>query len=163
MATKMVKLDNRLHITSFNNDMDYNVRFDAEPNNIFIRSTIGNEDMRELVEYLKNNTEHGFNVSEKIQKRVIDWVMEHMPDTTYHITLDFYSEPNYTGNMSRYYLMGLYGERVQFGGTSMKKLYVNRKSAIAAAKRVKEIYPYAHICVFCQNIREGVFENVSTL
>lgn len=160
MATKMVKLDSRLHITAFANETEFNVRFDAEPNNIFMRSTVGDSDMRDLVEYLKTNTEHGFGVSEKIQKRVINWVMEHMPDTTYHITLDFYSEANFKGNMSRYYLMGLYGERVQYGGSSMKKLYCNRKSAINAAKRVKELYSYARISVYCQNLREGIFEEI---
>lgn len=157
MATKMVKLDSRLHITAFANETEYNVRFDAEPNNIFMRSTVGDKDMRDLVEYLKTNTEHGFGVSEKIQKRVINWVMQHMPDTTYHITLDF-TAPN--GKISRYYLMGLYGERVQFGGSSMKKLYCSRKSAINAAKRVRELYSYARISVYCQNLREGILEKI---
>ena len=160
MATKMVKPDSRLHITAFANETEFNVRFDAEPNNIFIRSTVGNEDMRDLVEYLKTNTEHGFGVSEKIQKRVINWVMENTPDTTYYITLDF-KTPN--GDFSRYYLMGLYGEVVKYGGPAMKKIYVNRRSAIKAAKNAKELYPHAQISVFQYRISDASLETICEL
>lgn len=145
MTTKLVKMDNRLHITPIVGSMEYEVSFFAEHNKIIKRSTIGNEDMHDLVEWLYRNTEHGYNVSEKIQKRVIDWVMGSIPNTTYCVVIDF---QNQNGDLSRYYLMGLYGERVQFGGSAMKKLYTNSKSAINAAKRVREIYKNANVIVF---------------
>ena len=149
MAIKrVIRPDSRLQIIGLGTP-NARVKFNVEPNNIYVRQLNGDETITPLAEWFQRQSEHGFNVSEKLQNRLIKWVTGNTPDTSYYITLDF-TNP-LTGQSAIYYFMGIYGERVSFGAIGMQKLYTNRESAIKAAKRVKEIYEKHDIVVsVCQ-------------
>ena len=75
-------------------------------------------------------------VREDWQKKLIKWVTENVPGTSYFISFELYSEPNMRGNMSKYYYIRRRGENLTFGGRALKKLFTSRAAAIKAAYRV---------------------------
>ena len=61
----------------------------------------------------------------------------------YYITIAFYSEPNFKGNMTMYWLHGIKGNKISYGGTAFKKIYTSLHFAKKAYERVKAAYPTA--------------------
>lgn len=77
--------------------------------------------------------------------------------SNYYITIAFYSEPNYQGNCSLYYLKGIKGNKISYGGTMYKKLYVQKSAALKAAEKVKKSFPTAKVEVHEIYPINGVF------
>lgn len=65
--------------------------------------------------------------------------------SNYYVTISFYSEPNFQGNCSLYYLQCIRGKKIIYGGTAYKKLYVQKNAVLKAAKKTKEIFPTAKV------------------
>ena len=80
--------------------------------------------------------------------------------SNYFVTIAFYSEPNYNGNMTMYFLHGIKGNKISYGGTTNKKLYCQKNSAIKAAKRVKNAFPTAKVEVTETTPTNGVFNPI---
>ena len=66
---------------------------------------------------------------------------------TYVIAINFFSEPNFQGNCSRYYLVRKSGKRVQMEGIERAKRYRSEICAKKTARQLREIYPDALILV----------------
>lgn len=77
--------------------------------------------------------------------------------SNYYVTIAFYSEPNYNGNMTMYFLHGIKGNKISYGGTTNKKLYCQKNSAIKSAKRVKNAFPTAKVEVAEIYSGNGIF------
>jgi hypothetical protein len=58
---------------------------------------------------------------------------------TYSIAIDFYSEPNFCGNMSRYWFKSKRGNKISYGGFLFAKRYLSLACANKMAKRLAEI------------------------
>lgn len=132
---KMVEKDTRLQfgINTKVTPNEYNVKFYAEDGSIYTRSTDGNADMRIYADAIAEASIKNELVREDWQKALIKWVTENIPGTAYYISIELYSEPNMSGNMSLYYYIGRKGENVTFGGRALKKLFTSRTAAIKAA------------------------------
>ena len=66
---------------------------------------------------------------------------------TYVIAINFFSEPNFQGNCSRYYLVSKRGKRVQMEGIERAKRYRSEARAKKTARQLNEMYPDALILV----------------
>ena len=66
---------------------------------------------------------------------------------TYVIAINFFSEPNYGGNCSRYYFVRKRGHKVTMSGRANAKQYLNVKSAENMAAKLRLIHPSALISV----------------
>ena len=66
---------------------------------------------------------------------------------TYVIAINFFSEPNFQGNCSRYYLVSKRGKRVKMEGIERAKRYRSEVRAKKTARQLNEIYPDALILV----------------
>jgi len=66
---------------------------------------------------------------------------------TYVIAINFFSEPNYQGNCSRYYLVRKSGKRVQMEGIERAKRYHSEVRAKKTARQLSEMYPEAFVLV----------------
>jgi hypothetical protein len=79
---------------------------------------------------------------------------------SYYITIAFYSEPNYRGNCSIYYLKGIKGNKISYGGTMYKKLYLQKSAALKAAKKIKNAFTTAKVEVNEIIPINGVFNTI---
>ena len=66
---------------------------------------------------------------------------------TYVIAINFFSEPNFQGNCSRYYFVRKNGNKVTYSGIVNAKRYVNETAAKKMASKLGEIFPTAMIMV----------------
>lgn len=66
---------------------------------------------------------------------------------TYVIAINFFSEPNFQGNCSRYYLVSKRGKRVKMEGIERAKRYRSEVRAKKTARQLNEICPDALILV----------------
>lgn len=141
---KMVVRDTRLQfgINTKTTPNEYNVRFYAEDGSIYTRSTDGNSDMRTYADAIAEVSTSNQLVREDWQKKLIKWVTENIPGTTYYVSIELYSEPNMSGNMSLYYYIGRRGENLTFGGVALKKLFTSRAAAIKAAYHAYNFFTF---------------------
>ena len=135
---KMVKKDIRLQfgVNVKVTPNEYLVKFYAEDGSIYTRSTDGNADMRIYADAIAEASLKNELVREDWQNKLIKWVTESIPGTSYYISFELYSEPNMRGNMSLYYYIGRKGENITFGGRALKKLFTSRAAAVKAAYHV---------------------------
>lgn len=63
------------------------------------------------------------------------------------LSFDLFSEPNYQGNMSRYYLKGFNGTKISYGSKGFAKKYLTYVGAKKAGKRLQDRFPNARIIV----------------
>lgn len=135
---KMVERDIRLQfgVNTKVTPNEYSVKFYAEDGSIYIRQTDGNFDMRTYADAIAEASIKNELVREDWQKALIKWVTENIPGSVYYISIELYSEPNMSGNMSLYYYIGRRGENLTFGGRALKKLFTSRAAAIKAAHHV---------------------------
>ena len=139
MANKMVKPNEKLNITSFGNDMEFNVTYHAQSNNIFFRITTDDE-MRQIACQIASAIENNTLVREDLQNKLIKWVTENRVGTYYFITIQLYTEPNYNGNMNQYYVREWTQKKVSLCGPDLRKRYVSRAAAIKAASNMHKTY-----------------------
>lgn len=66
---------------------------------------------------------------------------------TYKIAINFFSEPNFKGNCSRYWFVSKRGNKVTYSGVVNAKKYLSEAAAKRMAQKLKEIYPTALIMV----------------
>ena len=66
---------------------------------------------------------------------------------TYVIAINFFSEPHFQGNCSRYYFVSKRGKRVKMEGIERAKRYRSEVCAKKTARQLSEIYPDALILV----------------
>ena len=66
---------------------------------------------------------------------------------TYVIAINFFSEPNFQGNCSRYYFVRKNGNKVTYSGINNAKRYLNESAAKKMAQKLREIFPTALILV----------------
>ena len=66
---------------------------------------------------------------------------------TYVIAINFFSEPNFQGNCSRYYLVSKKGKRVKMAGIEKATRKQPEVCAKKTARQLNEIYPDALILV----------------
>ena len=132
---KMVKKDIRLQfgVNTKVTPNEYLVKFYAEDGSIYTRSTDGNFDMRTYADAITEASIKNELVREDWQNKLIKWVTENIPGTKYYVSIELYSEPNMSGNMSLYYYIGRKGENLSYGGRALKKLFTSRTAAIKAA------------------------------
>ena len=64
---------------------------------------------------------------------------------TFVISISFFSEPNYQGNCSKYYLKNLAGKKFSYAGIAVSKHYKRILSANKAAAKLREMYPTAKV------------------
>lgn len=139
---KMVKKDIRLQfgINTKVTPNEYLVKFYAEDGSIYTRSTNARHAvMRIYADAIAEASIKNELVREDWQKRLIKWVTENIPGTSYYISFELYSEPNMRGNMSLYYYIMRSGNTLSYGGRELKKLFTSRAAAIKAA-----YYVYHH-------------------
>lgn len=141
---KMVKKDIRLQfgVNTKVTPNEYLVKFYAEDGSIYARSTDGNFDMRTYADAIAEASIKNELVREDWQKKLIKWVTENIPGTTYYVSIELYSEPNMSGNMSLYYYIGRKGENTTFGGRALKKLFTSRSAAIKAAYHMYNLFTF---------------------
>ena len=65
----------------------------------------------------------------------------------YFIAINFFSEPNYCGNCTRYYFVSKNGNKVTYSGITNAKKYVSEKAAKNMAAKLRTIFPTALIQV----------------
>lgn len=62
------------------------------------------------------------------------------------LSMDFFSEPNYKGNMTRYYLKGFpSANKVSYGSIGQAKRYHTYSGMVKAGKRLQKAFPNARI------------------
>ena len=66
---------------------------------------------------------------------------------TYVIAINFFSEPNFQGNCSRYYFVRKRGNKVTYSGIANAKRYLSETAAKNIANKLCEIFPTAMIMV----------------
>ena len=66
---------------------------------------------------------------------------------TYKIAINFFSEPNFGGNCSRYWFVSKHGNKVTYSGVENAKKYLSETAAKKMANKLREIYPTALILV----------------
>lgn len=62
---------------------------------------------------------------------------------TYVVAMYFFSELNYSGNCSKYYLKNLNGKRISYAGIAVAKHYLNKSNAERAVAKLKKAFPSA--------------------
>lgn len=66
---------------------------------------------------------------------------------TFVISISFFSEPNYQGNCSKYYVKSLAGKKFSYAGIALAKHYESITRVEKAAAKVREIFPTAKVVV----------------
>lgn len=62
---------------------------------------------------------------------------------TYVVAMYFFSEPNYNGNCSKYYLKRLNGKQISYAGIVVAKHYLDVRNAERAVAKLKKAFPSA--------------------
>ena len=62
---------------------------------------------------------------------------------TFVIAINFFSEPNYSGNCSRYYFVRKNGNKVTYSGIANAKKYMSQQAAKNMAAKLRKIFPSA--------------------
>lgn len=65
-------------------------------------------------------------------------------DKTFVVAINFYSEPNYQGNCSKYYVKEN-SERKAYAGIAVAKHYLHRTHAEKCAERWQKMFPTAKV------------------
>lgn len=66
---------------------------------------------------------------------------------TYVISINFFSEPNFQGNCSRYYFVSKRGDKVTYSGIQNAKRYLSYQAAKNMQRKLQEVYPTALILI----------------
>lgn len=80
--------------------------------------------------------------------------------SNYYITIAFYSEPNRKGNLWLYYLKGIKGNKIAYGGTASKKLYCQKHAAMKAAEKAKACFTTAVVTLHEIDIVSGGIKEI---
>ena len=140
---KMVKKDIRLQFGVKTNvtPNEYSVKFYAEDGSIYIRQTDGNSDMRIYADAIAEASIKNELVREDWQNKLIKWVTENIPGTSYYISFELYTEQYMRGNMSLYHYINRKGaDGLVYGGRALKKLFTSRAAAVKAAYYTYEYF-----------------------
>ena len=133
---KLVEHDIRLQVRYENvlHTNEFNAYYHAFDGSVYVRNTSGHEEMRELADKLAEAGINNRPVDKEWEEKLIAWVTESIPGTTYYITLEFYSEPNLSGNMQEKYYIRRSKDTITLGGPAMRYRFVTRAAAVKAAK-----------------------------
>lgn len=120
---------------------EYNVKFHADDGSVYVRHTGGNDEMRNLADKLADAMMKDAGLfREDWQNKLISWVTENIPGTTWYITLQFYTEPKLHGNMREFYYIRKKKDIITLGGSAMRYRYVTRAAAVKNAKYLFDLY-----------------------